>query len=156
MKLRCPNQVRVSQALGTFLPQSLILQLMSVMLHPTLGLELGLSTFFKRLLQSPDHQLILPLEPDLNCRIQGQTAGAPRSAHRSLPKTLALPFHTHKLFFTHKTNYFSHPLTFWLGFSCLLSGFPKPSPCPKSQGPLVCWGATHILQGSWTWTEPRE
>lgn len=73
---------------------------MSVLLHPTLGLELGLSTFFKWLLQSWDHQFILPLEPDLNCRIQGQAAGAPRSAHRSLPKTLAFPLHTQKLFFT--------------------------------------------------------
>lgn len=52
------------------------------------------------LLQRGDHQFILPLKPNLNCRIQRQKAGAPHSVHSILSKRLTLPFpHTHKNIF---------------------------------------------------------
>jgi len=117
---------------------------------PYPGVGTGLIDFSNSAFAEVKPSVILPPKPDLNCRIQRQKAGAPHLLHSSLWKRITLPFS-----YTDK-NIFSYPTTFWLGYFCLWSGFPKPSPYPKSKGPQACWGATHKLQGNWTWTKPRK
>lgn len=118
-RLQCPKEAKVSQVLGTLFTFVINSSTHPSFASPYPGAGTGLIVFFKLLLQRWDHQFILLLKPDLNCRVQRQKAGAPRSVHSIFSKRLTLPFtHTKPLF------------TLWLlaGLFLPLPGFPKPSP----------------------------